>query len=102
MASPNQSVRMFRVGIFVAISLAAFATSVFLIGRGRALFSKKVTLRAQFENTGGLVVGSPVRLAGVDIGIVEKIRFSPDRNIKTVEVELGVQEAYLERIREDS
>jgi phospholipid/cholesterol/gamma-HCH transport system substrate-binding protein len=94
--------RLVRVGVFVGLSLIVLVVVLGLLGRSRSLFSQKALLHTSFDNISGLVVGSPVRLAGVDIGIVQTIRFDPDLRVKKVRVTLGVQSKYLERIRSDS
>jgi phospholipid/cholesterol/gamma-HCH transport system substrate-binding protein len=63
-----------RVGVFVAIGLVATFVSLFVIGQERKLWEKSVTLKARFGNVAGLKVGGQVRLAGVNIGIVNKIQ----------------------------
>jgi ABC-type transporter Mla subunit MlaD len=62
-----------KVGLFVALGIAATFLSLFIIGQERRLWEKTADLRAQFSNVGGLKVGGAVRLAGVNIGIVSKI-----------------------------
>ena len=42
------------------------------------LFTKKIIVRAYVDNAGGLRVGAPVRLEGVDIGNVTGIRVVRD------------------------
>ena len=64
-----------RVGIFVSLGVLTLLGCVFLIGQERHLFERPAYLRALFSNVAGLKVGAPVRLAGVDIGIVSKIDF---------------------------
>ena len=91
-----------RIGLFVAASVALLFAAVILLGRSQALFAHRARLNASFENISGLVVGAPVRLAGVDVGIVETIRFDRDLAHKNVHVTLVVDRRYLDRIREDS
>lgn len=99
----NQDLRRtMRVGAFVGLSLVALVVVLALLGRSRSLFSEKALLQTSFDNISGLVVGAPVRLAGVDIGIVQNIRFDGDLQVKKVRVTLGVQGRYLQRIRSDS
>ena len=94
--------RLAKVGAFVLIALVSLVLVIGLAGRSRSLFSRKALLHSSFDNTSGLVVGAPVRLAGVDIGIVQRIQFDRDPKIKKVHVLLGVQSKYLDRIRGDS
>jgi phospholipid/cholesterol/gamma-HCH transport system substrate-binding protein len=91
-----------RVGIFLVIAVAALFVTVFLLGTRQSIFTRKAHLRAAFADTSGLVVGTSVRLAGVDVGIVEKIRFEPNLRERKVVVQLGINSGYLERIRQDS
>ncbi len=96
------SARNLRVGVFVMLVLAVLFVVVFVLGQKQSLFHRKVHLRASFANTSGLVVGTAVRLAGVDVGVVDKIAFDEDLKVRQVHVELGVSSAYRERIRGDS
>ena len=98
----DDSVRQLRAGIFLLVSIIVLVGAIMLLGRSQTLFTHRVKLHTSFENTGGLVVGTAVRLAGVDIGIVESIRFDPDLGNKKVNVTLAVDRRYLDRIRTDS
>src|SRR5947199_4918438 len=98
----SRVVRQVRIGLFLAGAILALVLTVLFLGKSQALFSSRATLYATFQNTSGLVVGSPIRLAGVDVGSVQDIHLDPDPNEKDVTVELKVDESYLGRIREDS
>jgi phospholipid/cholesterol/gamma-HCH transport system substrate-binding protein len=63
-----------RVGLTVIFASLALAVLIFLMSGTTGLFAKKLSIVAYFENAGGLRVGAPVRLEGVDIGNVSKIR----------------------------
>lgn len=91
-----------RVGVFLTAGLLVAATIIFLIGEKRGLFIRKVTLYANFADTGGLVPGAPVRLAGLDVGNVETIEFSAEVGRKEARVELSLGAHYLDRVRQDS
>ena len=60
------------------------------------LFTKKIALRAYVDNAGGLRVGAPVRLEGVDIGNVNRIRVvrDPKRVLSPVEVVMRITTKY--------
>src|SRR5271169_1585740 len=60
------------------------------------LFTKKIILRAYVDNAGGLRVGAPVRLEGVDIGNVTRIRVvhDPKRVLAPVEVLMKITTKY--------
>lgn len=101
-SSHDDAYRLAKVGAFVVIAIVSLVAVIALVGRSRSLFTRRAVLHTAFDNTSGLVVGAPVRLAGVDIGIVQKISFDRDPKIKKVHVLLGVQAKYLDRIRGDS
>jgi phospholipid/cholesterol/gamma-HCH transport system substrate-binding protein len=92
----------FRVGVFVLLGFAALFAVVLLLGKQQSLFRHKLHLRASFANAAGLLVGSPVRLAGVDVGTVSGISFDQDLAHREVRVELSVSTAYAPRLRADS
>ena len=99
---PDEGPHLARMGVFLTASIALLLAAVILLGRSQTLFAHRVRLHTAFENTSGLVVGAPVRLAGVDVGIVESIRFDRDLRQKNVHVTLVVDRRYLDRIRDDS
>jgi phospholipid/cholesterol/gamma-HCH transport system substrate-binding protein len=91
-----------RTGVFVTVAVALLFAALVLLGRSQTLFVHRARLQVWFDNTSGLVVGAPVRLGGVDVGIVESIRFAPELRQKKVHVTLAVDRRYLDRIRADS
>jgi phospholipid/cholesterol/gamma-HCH transport system substrate-binding protein len=63
-------------GLFVMLGFAAILFMVTQItNRGFSLKSDSFTLKASFENIGGLKPGAPVSIAGVTIGRVEDIQY---------------------------
>jgi phospholipid/cholesterol/gamma-HCH transport system substrate-binding protein len=91
-----------KVGAFIVIILALFAVSIFVIGSHQEYFQRQYTLWASFSNIRGLIVGAPVRLAGVTVGRVSAIYFPEDIEQKTVKVEMKINRGIRDRIREDS
>ena len=80
--------RDIRVGLFVAGGIALLTLVLFLLGQERRFFEQPIYLKALFPNVAGLKVGAPVRLAGVDVGIVSAIEFpnvDPSSEIPLVE-----------------
>jgi len=94
--------RELGVGITVAVALGAFALGVLAIGRESRMFVPKTRYWTRFDNTSGLVSGSPVRLVGVQIGTVEEITFPTDLNENRIKVTFKVDRAYSPRIRHGS
>src|SRR5271165_5851563 len=67
------------------------------------LFTKKIFIRAYVDNAGGLRVGAPVRLEGVDVGNVVRIRVVhvPLRKLAPVEVVMKITTKYKDTMRAD-
>jgi phospholipid/cholesterol/gamma-HCH transport system substrate-binding protein len=92
-----------RVGIMVIVSLVLFAVAVFFISGQVGFFTRHYTLKAYLPSAGDLREGAQVRLAGISVGNVVKIRISPytDRQ-RAVEVDLKIARTYQSEIRTDS
>ena len=93
-----------RVGVTVIFASLTLALLLFLMSGTTGLFSTRITLRSFFDNASGLRVGAPVRLSGVDIGNVSKIRVvsDKDKQITPVEVTMKVSTKYGFNLRRDS
>ena len=67
------------------------------------LFTKKILIRAFVDNAGGLRVGAPVRLEGVDIGNVTRIRVvsDPKRALAPVEIMMKITTKYEDTMKKD-
>lgn len=91
-----------RVGLFIFIGLILAFIVVFSIGGKNQLFREQYTLFTNFKDVGGLIAGSPVRLAGVEVGTVSRIWFLTEREKRLVGVELKINSSVKERIHDDS
>jgi phospholipid/cholesterol/gamma-HCH transport system substrate-binding protein len=91
-----------RVGLFILIGLVLAFIAVFSIGSKSQLFREQYTLYTNFKDVGGLIEGSPVRLAGVEVGTVSRIWFLTERDKKLVGVEMKINSSVRERIHADS
>ena len=93
-----------RVGITVIVASLTLALLLFLMSGTTGLFTPRITLKSYFDNAEGLRVGAPVRLSGVDIGNVSRIRIVPDRDkqVTPVEVTMRVSTKYSYGLRRDS
>ncbi|MBI3988902.1 MAG: MCE family protein [candidate division NC10 bacterium] len=91
-----------KAGIFVVVVLLLFAISIFVLGEKTRYFERHQTLMAAFSNVAGLLEGTPVRLAGITVGRVSRIRFPSDPQEERILVELKVAAEAAERIRRDS
>ncbi len=73
-------------GLFFVVGLTLIGVSVFFIGLDRGLTEQKFQVLALFNQVGGLIEGSPIRISGVDVGVVGAIDFLSEpiegRNLK--------------------
>ena len=85
-----------RVGITVLVALITLAFLIFLMTGTTGLFTRKLILRSYVDDAGGLRVGAPVRLEGVDVGNVIAIRVvsDPHRRLNPVEVTMKITSKY--------
>jgi phospholipid/cholesterol/gamma-HCH transport system substrate-binding protein len=92
-----------RVGLTVIIASVTLAVLIFVMTGSTGLFTKKILIRAYVDNAGGLRVGAPVRLEGVDIGNVTHIRVvhDPARRLTPVEVVMKITTKYEDTMRSD-
>jgi phospholipid/cholesterol/gamma-HCH transport system substrate-binding protein len=93
-----------KVGITVLISALILGVLLFLMSGTTGFFTPRIVLHSYFDNASGLRVGAPVRLSGVDIGNVTKIRVIDDaaRRTTPVEVTIKVSTQYGFNLRRDS
>ena len=99
---PRTSGREATVGAFLALALIVFAVGIMAVGGESRVFSRKATYRTVFASTDGLIVGSPVKMGGVQVGTVTGLRLPTDPSAAGVEVALGVQRSYASRVRRGS
>jgi phospholipid/cholesterol/gamma-HCH transport system substrate-binding protein len=92
-----------RVGLTVIFASVTLAILIFLMTGTTGLFTKKIIIRAYVDNAGGLRVGAPVRLEGVDIGNVTHVRVvhDPLRKLTPVEVTMKITTKYEDSMRAD-
>jgi phospholipid/cholesterol/gamma-HCH transport system substrate-binding protein len=99
---PKSSGREATVGAFVAMALIVLAVGVMAVGGESRLFSRKATYRAVLPSTDGLIVGSPVKMGGVQVGTVTALHLPTDPGASGIEVSMGVQRVYASRVRKGS
>jgi len=79
-------------GIFLLTGIIVIVISIFVLGAKTGFGEAKYYINVIFSDVGGLRVGAPVRLAGVDVGTVIDIEFirTPIAGNKQVRVSLGI------------
>lgn len=81
------------VGIFVLIGMAALLFLAMRVGNLASIdLSQTYTVRAQFDDIGGLKVRAPIKSAGVVVGRVDAISF--DTNSYRADVTLSIASRY--------
>ena len=91
-----------RVGLTVLFASITLAVLTFLMSGTTGLFTPKISLKSYFDNAQGLRNGAPVRLQGVDIGNVTKVRVVSNNPRTPVEITMRVNTRYGFSIRKDS
>jgi phospholipid/cholesterol/gamma-HCH transport system substrate-binding protein len=93
-----------KVGVTVLLASITLAVLILLMTGTGGIFTSKIVLRSYFDNAGGLREGAPVRLQGVDMGNVSKIRVvaDPTRKLTPVEVTMKVNTRFRASLRKDS
>jgi phospholipid/cholesterol/gamma-HCH transport system substrate-binding protein len=99
---PRTSSREATVGAFLALALIVLAVGIMAVGGESRLFSQKASYRVVFPSTDGLIVGSPVKMGGVQVGSVTQLKLPTDPGAQGVEVSIGVQRSYASRVRQGS
>jgi phospholipid/cholesterol/gamma-HCH transport system substrate-binding protein len=99
---PRATSREATVGAFLALALIVLAAGIMAVGGESRLFSRKASYRVVFPATDGLLVGSPVKMGGVQVGTVTYLKLPTDPGAQGVEVSLGVQRIYASRVRQGS
>jgi phospholipid/cholesterol/gamma-HCH transport system substrate-binding protein len=90
-----------KVGFFALVVLAVFLTAIIVLTSKTGFFRHTITLHAKFKDIAGLINGSEVRLAGVAVGYVTRIRFSPVKGEATVWVDFTVDDRAMDRVNKD-
>jgi phospholipid/cholesterol/gamma-HCH transport system substrate-binding protein len=91
-----------RVGLFLAVGVAMAGSAIFVLGQNSGVFERKTTLYAYFPDVSGLVEGAPVRVAGLDVGTVDRVEFANPPSARKARVTLLVKSKYLPQLRTDS
>src|SRR5436189_6407914 len=64
-----------RIGVMTIAAIAIAATLIFSLTGTSGFFWQRYPLKTRFPNVAGLASGSPVRVAGVEVGTVKEVEF---------------------------
>ena len=68
-----------KLGVLVIVALIIAAVTIFAVMGSRGFVWQRYSLKTRFANVAGLKTGSPVRVAGMEIGSVTDVVFAGDQ-----------------------
>ena len=83
-----------KIGVLAVVAIGIAALTIFLLTGSRGFFWQRYSLKTRFTNVAGLKSGSPVRVAGVEVGTVSVVELAGD----LVEVTFVVNQNMRDRI----
>ncbi len=83
-----------KIGVLTIVGTVIAAIAIFMVTGTRGFPWQRYSLKTQFANVSGLKSGSPVRLAGVEVGQVTDVVLTGDQ----VDVLFDVNTGYRDRI----
>jgi phospholipid/cholesterol/gamma-HCH transport system substrate-binding protein len=87
-----------KIGALTIIAIVIGVVTVFMLTGDQGFSWQRYSLKARFGSVPGLNPGSPVRLAGVEIGAVEEVALEDDQ----VDVIFQVNERFRDKITTES
>lgn len=88
-----------KIGLFLALALAAGLGIIFYIGAGSDLFTPKYQLHFIVDKGTGFAAGMPIKLSGFRIGRIDEIALNQEAR---VEIRIQIARKYQQWIRADS
>src|SRR5688572_553236 len=87
-----------KIGVLTIAAIVIATVTIFMLTGGRGFFWQRYNLKTRFSNVAGLKPGSPVRVAGVEVGSVTDTSFAGDE----VDVTFEVNDEYRSLITNES
>jgi phospholipid/cholesterol/gamma-HCH transport system substrate-binding protein len=87
-----------KIGVLTIFALVVLAITIFLLTGGKGFFWQRYTLKTRFTNVAGLKPGSPVRVAGKEVGSVSEIEFAGEQ----VDISFQLNKEIRDRITTES
>jgi len=91
-----------KVGGFVLVTLLAAVGIILVLSQKRHVFERRVVIHTIFQEVEGLREGAPVRLSGVNIGLVSRIAFAKEQRASLIHIDMEISREALARIGTDS
>ncbi len=103
MPSPHRQGRRALAGALIIVLLTATALVVFFLDQVIPLFRRTYTVVAVFPTAPGLRTGSPVWVAGVEVGTIKDIQLLPPGDtLERVALDLQLKHSVADQLRRDS
>jgi phospholipid/cholesterol/gamma-HCH transport system substrate-binding protein len=87
-----------KIGVLTMMAIAIAAVLIFALTGTRGFSWQRYSLKTRFDNVAGLAKGSPVRVAGVEVGSVKEVAFAGAQ----VDVAFDVRQDLRSRITDKS
>src|SRR5262245_6013787 len=87
-----------RIGVLTIVAIVIAAVLIFTLTGTRGFAWQRYTLKTRFNDVAGLAKGSPVRVAGVEVGSVKDVQFAGAQ----VDVSFDVRDDLRSRITDKS
>jgi phospholipid/cholesterol/gamma-HCH transport system substrate-binding protein len=75
-----------KIGVLTIVAIAITAVLIFSLTGTKGFFWQRYSLKTRFNNAAGLASGSPVRIAGVEVGTVTDVKLVNDQVDVTFQV----------------
>lgn len=95
----NATNRALKLGLLVTSGVVLFILAIYYLGSKQNLFTSKIIVKTYFYDAAGIVPGSNVRYAGVNVGTVSNVEIITDT---TVLVVMAINESEKKFIHKDS
>ena len=104
MADPKKvSFAQLRVGVMAIAAMIIVAVLIFLLTGSKNLFRPTFQLRTFMDDSSGMTEGAPVRLNGIPVGDVDKLKLSGSKDPRRiVEIDMEIRSSYMQEIPKDS
>jgi len=100
---PTPSAVLRVIGLFVSAATIVAILVYLITGGGTRLFAEKVDVRTFLPDATGLAVGAPVRVDGIQVGMVRNIEVSGRLDMqRAVRVGMRIEKDFLGKIPADS
>src|SRR5712692_8355973 len=86
-----------KIGVLTIVAIAIATVLIFSLTGTRGFFWQRYKLKTRFTNVIGLAPGSPVRVAGKEVGQVKSVDFAGERIDITFEVNNEVRDKITDR-----